>query len=289
MSKGIRFGLVFVGPRPAADGTFLSGLGIKHIEGCDVGEKHYVMFALDKGKRQVDVLNAVQEYNQTCPSADLDEELLMASDGLLSSPSSAIVLLSCSSPSTVVKSGTKRVTGKSSALSKIAVFERGYQSHDIFRIICTAKLTQLEVEAPPVPEGQATAPAEEVVSSERPTGYWTWGCAEDDMSPSVPVSMKRVINELESDLVEDRIKPSASKRVCGVLPLKEHEIGLEEAVESMEKNGGIAPPSLVDSSDDNSVLGEHAKEALLDTEQVELIFVSFTCICAYIIKINSEQ
>jgi hypothetical protein len=109
------------------------------------------------------------------------------------------------------------------------------------------------------------------------------------MSPSVPVSMKRVINELESDLVEDRIKPSASKRVCGVLPLKEHEIGLEEAVESMEKNGGIAPPSLVDSSDDNSVLGEHAKEALLDTEQVELIFVSFTCICAYIIKINSEQ
>jgi hypothetical protein len=274
MSKGIRFGFVFVGPRPAADGTFLSGLGIKHIEGCDVGEKHYVMFALDKGRRQVDVLNEVQAYNQTCPSADLDEELLMASDGLLSSPSSAIVLLSCSAPGTVVKSGTKRSTGKSSALSKIAVFERGYQSHDIFRIICTAKLTQLEVEAPPVPEGQATAPAEDIVS--RPTRYWTWGCAEDDTPPTVPVSMKRVINELESDLVEDKIKPSASKRVCGVSLSKEHEIGIEEAVESMEKSGGIGSPFFVDTSDDNSILGEHAKEELLDAEQVLLIYF---CIC----------
>jgi hypothetical protein len=281
MSKGIRFGLVFAGPRPSTDGSFLPGLSIKHIEGCDVGEKHYVMFSLEKAKRPTDLLHAVQEYNQTC--ADLDEELLMASDGMLSSPSSAIVLLPFSATSTVVKPGTKRLTGKSSALSKIAVFERGFQSHDIFRIICTAKLTQFEVQAPPVPDGQASAPAQEedVVSNERPTGYWTWGCAEAEAPPSplsAPASMKRAINELESDLVEDRIKPSAPKRLSGVVPTKDSELASQDDT--------AVNATLLETSDDNSILDDHAKDELLDAEQVGLFF--WLCIDSFL-RSNSAR
>lgn len=39
-------------------------------------------------------------------------------------------------------------------------------------------------------------------------GYWTWGLIEGK-------KRKRVINELESDLVETSIVPNASKRACG--------------------------------------------------------------------------
>jgi hypothetical protein len=203
MSKRIRFGLVFVGPPPAKDGEFLSGLGIKHIEGCDMGDKRYVLFTLDKARKAADVLRAVEEHNQRFPTADLDEELLMASDGMLSSASSAMMLLPCSGDSSV----------KRGSVSKVAVFDKGhaFQSHEIFRVICTAKVALAQVQPPPVPDDLFVQSSPN--GCDLPCGYWSWGSL-DDVPPLPPTAgQKRAINALVSDLVEESIKPSAPKRV----------------------------------------------------------------------------
>lgn len=222
MTKRIRFGLIFVGPRPAADGSFLGDLGIKFIEGCSVGERHYVLFALERPRRPVDVLNAVYEYNRRCPTAELDEELLMASDGVLTSGGSAIMLLtpsceeSASQPSSSkhgpplqvsssASSGSRTKKHHSSsaaaALAKVAVFEKGhsFQSHEISRAIRTAKLAHLRVEAPPIPgelllsaaaSPGGGAPRQPMSCSPSgavaiPTGYWSWGTSSPSSAQSL--------------------------------------------------------------------------------------------------------
>jgi len=291
MSKRIRFGLVFVGPRPATDGAFLCNLGIKHIEGCDVGDKRYVLFALDRARRPVDVLNAVEDFNRQFPSADLDEELLMASDGMLSSGASAIMLLPCAVSDGGVATGAKAGGGgskrgnsklsSSTALSKVAVFEKGhsYQSHEIFRVICTAKLAQLQVEAPPIPGDLFLQPSDGN-SLERPAGYWSWGSPEETSSPIASVSSKRAINELESDLVADLINPSASKRVSLGPPSKDliSSIG-GDASGVVSSTVGVLPPvecvSKVGTTPDggsSAIASEVAdtinQDTALDTEQV---------------------
>jgi hypothetical protein len=218
MSKRIRFGLIFVGPPPAKDGEFLCGLGIKHIEGCDMGEKRFVLFALDKARKAADVLRAVEEHNLRFPTAELDEELLMASDGMLTSAASAIMLLPCGG-------GDPGATTKRGSAAKVAVFDKGhaFQSHEIFRVICAAKVALAQVQPPPVPDdlfGQ-TSPFR-VGEFDRPCGYWSWGSL-DDVPPPPPSSagQKRAINALASDLVEESIKPSAPKRVSFVPELED--------------------------------------------------------------------
>jgi hypothetical protein len=210
MSKRIRFGLVFVGPAPAKDGGFLKGLGIKHIEGCCMGNRHYVIFALEKAKKPMDVIRAIEEHNQRCPSDEMDEELLMASDGMLSSISSPIVLVSCGTDdgAAASKGGKHR---NAAMLSKVAVFDKGhaYQSHEIFRVIVTAKLSSDQVEAPPIPSETVFVPSNDS-SRDAPSCYWSWGSPEE---PPISVVHKRSISELSSDLVEECIKPSAPKRV----------------------------------------------------------------------------
>jgi hypothetical protein len=43
---------------------FLQGIGIKHIEGCSIGGKHYVVFTLHRARRASDIIRAVEEQNQ---------------------------------------------------------------------------------------------------------------------------------------------------------------------------------------------------------------------------------
>ena len=206
MSKRIRFGLIFAGPPPANDGDFLSTLGIKHIEGCDMGEKRYVLFTLDKARKPADVLHAVEEHNKEFPSSELDEELLMASDGMLTSGSSAMILMPCCGVDD--QNGTK--AKQKPQQSKVAVFDKGhaFQSHEIFRTIHTAKLAL--VHAPPVPGDLFVPLPSSDIICDRPTGYWSWGSL-DDLPPTS--QKRRAINALSTDMVEEAIKPSASKRV----------------------------------------------------------------------------
>ena len=221
MSKRIRFGLNFLGPSPAKDGTFLSELGVRYIEGCDAGDKRYVLFSLDRAKKSTDVLQAIEDYNKKCPTSDLDEELLMASDGMLTSGSSAIVLLSCAQ--TLVSK-----SGKPPRPCKVAVFDKGhaFQSHEIFRVIHTAKLALNEVEAPPIPAELFVSPLPSSVR-DQPSGYWSWGVAEETSGA------KRAVAALVSDLVEQSIKPCASKRVSFAPP------GRDEVAESGEEPTGV--------------------------------------------------
>jgi len=218
MSKRIRFGLIFLGPSPAKDGSFLSSLGIKHIEGCDMGDRRYVLFSLDKARKSSEVLQAVDEHNQKCPSSELDEELLMASDGMLSSGSSAIVLLPCGGGMGAVQGPSPAKSGKPPRPSKVAVFDKGhaFQSHEIFRVIQTAKLALSQVEAPPIPSDLFVPPMSTSVR-DQPSGYWCWGVPEEVPSAGV----KRAINALASDLVEESIKPCSSKRVSFAPPAQD--------------------------------------------------------------------
>ena len=193
MSKRIRFGLIFVGPTPASDGSFLCDLRIKHIDGCSLGGKHYVIFILRRAKKASDVLKSVEAQNRKCgsgSSVDLEEELLMASDGVLSTFASTMI---------VMPSGG----GDLPQSPLVAVFDKGhaFQSHEIFRVIHTARLSTMMVHAPPVPG--------DFVVEDVPFGFWSWSSPQ---TPDSPLH-KRAISELTSDLVEDSIKPSASKRV----------------------------------------------------------------------------
>ena len=217
MSKRIRFGLIFAGPPPANNGGFLRSLGIKHIEGCDMGEKRYVLFTLDKARKPTDVLHAVEEHNKEFPSSELDEELLMASDGMLTSGSSAMILMPCCGvEGSVDQNGTSTKAKQKSQPSKVAVFDKGhaFQSHEIFRTIHTAKLALVHVEAPSVPGDLFVPLLSSEIICDRPTGYWSWGSLDDLPSTS---QKRRAINALSTDLVEEAIKPSASKRVSPTL------------------------------------------------------------------------
>ena len=244
MSKRIRFGLIFVGLPAAKDGEFLSGLGIKHIEGCDIGEKHYVLFSLDKAKKATDVLNAVAEHNQRCPASDLEEELLMASDGMPTSCSPAMLLLPCNGE--VASGGKKR---HMAALSKVAVFDKGpaFQTHEIFRAIQTAKLCLNQVQAPPIP-GDSFLVLSNSANNHTPSGFWTWGSTDEatlsfSSPPAAAPVPKRAINELSSDLVEDCIKPSAPKRVS-----------FSPSLDTVSADD--SPPPAGDSGEDDAVLVE---------------------------------
>jgi hypothetical protein len=145
----------------------------------------------------------------------------MASDGMLSSGSSAIVLLPCAQ--TLVSTTTVK-SGKPPRPSKVAVFDKGhaFQSHEIFRVIHTAKIALNEVDAPPIPAELFVSPLPSSVR-DQPSGYWSWGVAEETSGA------KRAVAALVSDLVEQSIKPCASKRVSFAPP------GRDEVAESVEE------------------------------------------------------
>ena len=238
MNRRIRFGLVFVGPRPATDGEFLRGLGIRHIEGCSLKNRHYVLFTLKRARRSKDILNAVEaqnKLNNRGAQTDLEEELMLASDGLLIDGASTIVLVPVNAES---KDGDGGGTSALSAASDqssafVAVFDKGhaFQSHEIFRVIYTAKLSSTQVPAPPAinefgapivlpfvgPDGDV---------SSQPSGYWSWSAVPESAS-SAAGSGKRAVSELSTDLVEASVKPSSSKRVC-LLPLNKEAVALSE-------------------------------------------------------------
>jgi hypothetical protein len=209
MSRRIRFGLIFVGPSPATDGGFLRDLGIRQIEGCSLRNKHYVLFTVERPKRSSDILEAVGAQNRVSSrgeSTELEEELMMASDGVLMDGASTIVLMPVDSGDSsggvsVAKSSSSAPGGSRHSL--VAVFDKGhaFQSHEIFRMICAAKLSHMQVSAPPALGDRETI---------QPSSYWSWS-APGVLDPSS--GKKRVVSELSSDLVETSIKPSSSKRV----------------------------------------------------------------------------
>jgi hypothetical protein len=229
MDRRIRFGLIFVGPCPSTDGGFLRELCIKHIEGCSLNNRHYVLFTLERAKRSGDIIRAVEEQNRKNRTSDteLEEELLMASDGVLADGASTIVLMPVedgnagekampSSSATVVAGGGKP-RGPSSAVSAsskrsplVAVFDKGhaFQSHEIFRVISTAKLSHCHVRAPPAVDENGI-PIIDQQQSKQPTGYWSWTAA---VQPDAAAVRKRAISELTSDLVGNAINPVSTKR-----------------------------------------------------------------------------
>lgn len=235
MNRRIRFGLVFVGPRPATDGEFLRDLGIRHIEGCSLKNRHYVLFTLKRARRSKDILNAVEaqnKLNNRGAQTDLEEELMLASDGLLIDGASTIVLVPVNAESKDDDGGGGGGTSALPAASDqssafVAVFDKGhaFQSHEIFRVIYTAKLSSTQVPAPPAinefgapivlpfvgPDGDV---------SSQPSGYWSWSAAGVP-EPVASGSGKRAVSELSTDLVEASVKPSSSKRVCLLPPNKE--------------------------------------------------------------------
>ena len=247
MSKRIRFGLIFAAPPPAKNGDFLSGLGIRFIEGCDLGDKRYVLFSLDKARRPVDVLRAVEEHNEKFSSSELDEELLMASDGMLTSGSSAMILMQCNEAAEGVEQApsSKRKPRQSAQLSKVAVFDKGhaFQSHEIFRTIHTAKLALVHVEAPPIPGELFISSSSSSIVCDRPTGYWSWGSLDD--APSSAPGQKRAINALSTDLVEEAFKPSASKRVSLAVADPPEMVPVEETVPVEEEGGNCSDDAVI--------------------------------------------
>lgn len=226
MDRRIRFGLIFVGPCPSTDGGFLRELCIKHIEGCSLNNRHYVLFTLERAKRSGDIIRAVEEQNRKNRTSDteLEEELLMASDGVLADGASTIVLMPVEDgntgdkamPSSVVAGGGGKPRGSSSAVSAsnkrsplVAVFDKGhaFQSHEIFRVISTAKLSHCQVRAPPAVDENGI-PILDQQQSNQPTGYWSWTAA---VQPDA--ARKRAISELTSDLVGNAINPASTKRI----------------------------------------------------------------------------
>ncbi len=207
-----------------------------------MGDKRYVLFALDKARKAADVLRAVEEHNQRCPTAELDEELLMASDGMLTSAASAIVLLPCGGGDSAGTTTTKR---GSVAAAKVAVFDKGhaFQSHEIFRVICAAKVALAQVQPPSVPDdllaGGGSAGPFSPGEFDRPSGYWSWGSLDDAAAPLPPptVGQKRAITALASDLVEESIRPSAPKRVS-IVP--------EQLLDEEEENAPVAADASTD-------------------------------------------
>ena len=223
MNRRIRFGLIFVGPSPVSDGSFLRDLGIKHIEGCSLKGKHYVLFTLDRAKKSNDILRAVEEQNRINhvgenSTSELEIELLMASEGVLSDGASTIVLLPVyeGAGSLVENDRVVHLPGESTKSRKqsniksslVAVFDKGhsFQSHEISRMIHMAKLSHLQVQPPPI-VGESRV--RDAAFENQPSSYWSW------TSSRVPDSTvrKRAIDELASDLVEGSIKPSAQKRM----------------------------------------------------------------------------
>ncbi len=229
-----------------------------------MGDKRYVLFTLEKARKAADVLVAVEEHNRRFPASDLEEELLMASDGMLSCESSAIVLLPCYEGLSAPRSSSSKQHQRhaSNPLTKVAVFDKGhaFQSHEIFRVICSAKLALTQVDAPPIPEDLFVPSSSSDVAngSDRPSGYWSWGSLEE--SPTSPVARKRAISALASDLVEEAIKPAALKRVS-FAPFAETEGGV-----SAEDEGG--GDGIVSAAEDPR------NEALAFFEQQVLVFIT---------------
>ena len=246
MNRRIRFGLIFVGPRPAVDGGFLRDLGIRHIEGCSLKNRHYVLFTLKRARRSRDILNAVEAQNRLNgrgAQTDLEEELMLASDGLLIDGASTIVLVPVNGMTKKDGDGGEGGTSALPAASDqssvfVAVFDKGhaFQSHEIFRVIYTAKLVSAQVQAPPVIDEFGAPMALPFIgldgdSSNLPSDYWDWtaaGAPESAASGSGRGG-KRVVYELSTDLVEASVKSSSSKRVSltlqgkGVVPLVDME------------------------------------------------------------------
>jgi len=251
MNRRIRFGLIFVGPRPATDGGFLRELGIRQIEGCSLQNKHYVIFTVERPKKSSDILNAVgaqNRVNSRGASTELEEELMRASDGVLMDGATTIVLMPVGGESAASSSERAATSSSSSRPSSngkhsfVAVFDKGhaFQSHEIFRMICTAKLSHMQVRAPPaVNEFGSSLTATTVLDEEaQPSGYWSWS-APGVLEPST--GKKRAVNELASDLVETCIKPSSSKRVSLSPPAaKETVSDIEVEVFGSSENGGGA-------------------------------------------------
>jgi hypothetical protein len=254
MNRRIRFGLVFLGPSPTSDGQFLRDLGIKNIEGCSVKSKHYVLFTLDKAKKSNDIIRAVEEQNRVNNggdnASDLEIELLMASDGVLSDGASTMVLLPVderivhmgdeSAPSVSGDSVKgSRHSKKNSTL--VAVFDKGhaFQSHEIFRMINMAKLSHLHMQPPPV-VGEFNIPA----SENQPSGYWSWTSPASSGAAPDPSVRKRAISELTSNLVEGSIKPSAQKRMSPAP--KDAGSDIESEVFGSNDGGGSRQQTMVD-------------------------------------------
>ena len=238
MNRRIRFGLVFVGPRPASDGEFLRDLGIRHIEGCSLKNRHYVIFTLKRARRSKDILNAVEAQNRLNgrgAQTDLEEELMMASDGLLIDGASTIVLVPVNAANAPDAAGGGGGTSALPAANDqssafVAVFDKGhaFQSHEIFRVIYTAKLVCTQVQGPPVIDEFGAPMTSPLVglngeSSNQPSDYWSWSAASTPEAASLGGGRggKRVACELSTDLVEASVKPSSSKRVCLSPPSKE--------------------------------------------------------------------
>jgi hypothetical protein len=242
MNKRIRFGLIFVGPKPASDGGFLRELGIRQIEGCSLGNKHYVIFTVERPKKASDILDAVgvqNRANSRGASTELEEELMRASDGVLMDGATTIVLMPVGSDNeTAAASGGKGAAASSSSSksslpakqSFVAVFDKGhaFQSHEIFRMICSAKLSHMQVRAPPAVNEYGNPLPASAEEPAQPSGYWSWS------APGVPdpsgSGKKRAVSELASDLVETSIKPSSSKRVSLASGSKESMSDIEGEV-----------------------------------------------------------
>jgi hypothetical protein len=191
---------------------FLQGIGIKHIEGCSIGGKHYVVFTLHRARRASDIIRAVEEQNQISrvgsTTTDLEEELLMASDGVLADGASTIVLMPVNEGGGVVSQGQMV---DPSPVSLVAVFDKGhaYHSHAIYQMINAARVSQMHVQPPPV-AGEFNVSV--TVGSEAkplPTGYWSWTASG---VVDVSVARKRAVSELVSDLVEVDPKPKSVRR-----------------------------------------------------------------------------
>jgi hypothetical protein len=97
----------------------------------------------------------------------------------------------------------------------------------------------MQVEAPPIPgDVFVPLPSSDIVC-DRPAEYWSWGSLDD-----VPAShgQKRAINALSTDLVEEAIKPSASKRVSlapSVIEQPEALVPVEETIGApVDEEGG---------------------------------------------------
>ena len=257
MNRRIRFGLIFVGPRPATDGGFLRELGIRQIEGCSLQNKHYVIFTVERPKKSSDILNAVgaqNRVNSRGASTELEEELMRASDGVLMDGATTIVLMPVGGePASSERAAASSSSSRPSSNAKhsfVAVFDKGhaFQSHEIFRMICTAKLSHMQVRAPPAVNdfGSSLTTLEEEA---QPSGYWSWS-APGVSEPST--GKKRAVNELASDLVETCIRPSSSKRVSLSPPAKEAVSDIEGEVFGSSGSGGgtvfVAPDAVAEES-----------------------------------------
>ena len=180
--KRIRFGLVFDGARPCMDGgDFLKEIGLVEVEGVQKDGKHHLLFTVCKPRRTLDVQSAIDAYNRRHGD--------------------------------VIREAT------------VTTFERGnkYLTHPICQAIQRSDASYwswsvVMAEDQMVNDLESTlseAPAEDMPSMEAPAVEDVQDVQETQAPPPSPAKKqkrKRAISELQSNLVETVLVPSAAKR-----------------------------------------------------------------------------